>query len=157
MKTPSSVFSHVGVIGFIEILYTVHETTSNTGLSLLYTVYSSPLHTHQGSQSSLVVSWQRICKSHYNFKTHMKSSLHSLIPFLPLFCICQLRWLCSIQFLCFQALVPAGCRLETRLESTRLPSILLLPSLKLFFITTFNGPHRKHRLFLENNVYKSTA
>jgi hypothetical protein len=34
-----------------------------TVLSLIYTLYSSPLPTHHGSQSSLVVSWQRIYNS----------------------------------------------------------------------------------------------
>jgi hypothetical protein len=29
--------------------------------------------------------------SHWRFKSHMKSSLHRLIPFLPLFCNCQFR------------------------------------------------------------------
>jgi hypothetical protein len=45
----------------------------------------------------------------------MKSSFHSLILFLSLFCSCQLRRLDSIQFLCSQAHIPAGWRLETRL------------------------------------------
>jgi hypothetical protein len=36
----------------------------------------------------------------------MKSSFHGLIPFLPLFCNCQLRRLYLIQFLCSQA---RGC------------------------------------------------
>jgi hypothetical protein len=31
-----------------------------TAILLIYTLHSSPLHTHQGSQSSLFVSWQRI-------------------------------------------------------------------------------------------------
>jgi hypothetical protein len=31
-----------------------------------------------------------LSQSRYNFKSHMKSSFHSLIPFLPLFCSCQL-------------------------------------------------------------------
>jgi hypothetical protein len=35
------------------------------------------------TQSSLVVSWQRLYKSHCNFKLHMNSSVCSLIPFLP--------------------------------------------------------------------------
>jgi hypothetical protein len=49
------------MIGFIAP-YTLTQlgTTDNTALSLFYTLYSSPLHTHYGSQSSLVVSWQRI-------------------------------------------------------------------------------------------------
>jgi hypothetical protein len=41
----------------------------------------------QSLHSSLVVSWQRIHNSlTLNFKSNMKSSFHSLIPFLPLFC-----------------------------------------------------------------------
>jgi hypothetical protein len=53
--------------------------------------------------------------SHCNFKSSMKSSFHSLIPFLPLFCSCQFRRLDSAQFLCSQAHIPAGWRPETRL------------------------------------------
>jgi hypothetical protein len=45
----------------------------------------------------------------------MKYSLPSLTPFLRLFCNCQFRRLDSIQFLCSQAHIPAGWRLETRL------------------------------------------
>jgi hypothetical protein len=78
--------------------------------------YSSPLHAHWVSQSSLVVFWQRIYNSHCSFKSHMKFSFHSLIPFLLLFCTCQHRRLDSVQFLCDQAHIPAGWRLETRLD-----------------------------------------
>jgi hypothetical protein len=63
-------------------------TTGNTALSLVYTLSSSSLHTHQVSQSSLVVSWQQ---SHCHIKSHMKSYIHGLIPFLPLFCNCQIN------------------------------------------------------------------
>jgi hypothetical protein len=72
-------------------LYTSLVTTSNTALFLIYTLYSSPLHTLYGSQSSLVVSWQRIYNSlivttayiksphhSWTYKSHAKSSLHRL-------------------------------------------------------------------------------
>jgi hypothetical protein len=65
----------------------------------------------------------------------MKPSFHSLIDFLPLFCSCQFRRLDSVQFLCSQAHIPAGGRLETRLSST-----------KLFFITILHRPCKKHSL-----------
>jgi hypothetical protein len=44
-------------------LFTQLGTTGNTTLLLIYILYSSPLHTHYDSQSSLVVSWQRIYNS----------------------------------------------------------------------------------------------
>jgi hypothetical protein len=64
-------------------LYPQLACTCNTALSLIYTFYSSPLHTHKCSQSSLVVSWQRIYNSLTVTAAHTKSSFHILIPFLP--------------------------------------------------------------------------
>jgi hypothetical protein len=46
---------------------------------------------------------------------HIKSSFHSLIPFLPLLCNCQFRRLNSIQFLCSQDHILAGWHPETGL------------------------------------------
>jgi hypothetical protein len=55
----------------------------------MYTLYNSPLHT----QSSLVVSWQRIYNSLTVTSNYtMKTFFHSLINFLPLFCNCQLNY-----------------------------------------------------------------
>jgi hypothetical protein len=68
----------------------------------------------------------------------MRSSLHCLIPFLSLFCSCQLRRLDSIQFLCSQARIPTGWDLETRLDYNFTNEFL--------FLTTLHGPRRKHSL-----------
>jgi hypothetical protein len=47
------------MIGFISISVTLSLLiTINTALSLIYTLYSSPLHTQYDCPSSLVVSWQ---------------------------------------------------------------------------------------------------
>jgi hypothetical protein len=54
----------------------------------------------------------------------MKSSFHGLTPFLPLLCNCQFRRADSIQFLCSQAHIPAGGRLETGLFTLCYCSIL---------------------------------
>jgi hypothetical protein len=63
-------------------LYTQREITGNTALSLIYALYSLPLNTHYGSQSSLVISWQRIFNSISVTATNI-TPFHSLIPFLP--------------------------------------------------------------------------
>jgi hypothetical protein len=86
-------------------------TTGNTALSLIYTLHSSPLHTHQGSQSSLVVSWQRI----YNSLTVISDHTWSLL-FTAWFPSCYYSATAnSIQFLCSQAHILAGWRLNSTL------------------------------------------
>jgi hypothetical protein len=47
------------MIGFIGSLYASKGTTADYSTIAIPTIYSSPLHMHYGSQSSLVVSWQR--------------------------------------------------------------------------------------------------
>jgi hypothetical protein len=70
----------------------------------------------------------------------MKSSFHSLISFLPLFCNFQFRRLDWVQFLYSQAHIPAGWRLETR-------TLHWTTSFEIFFMTTLHGPRRKHSLY----------
>jgi hypothetical protein len=59
------------MMGFIAP-YTLIQigTTGSTALSLFYTLSSLPLHTHKDSQSSLVVSWQRIYHSLTDTSNH---------------------------------------------------------------------------------------
>jgi hypothetical protein len=59
--------------GFIDILYTSLGTTSTKALSLISTIYKSLRHA-KSSQSSLVLSWQRIYNSPTVTAAHMKSN-----------------------------------------------------------------------------------
>jgi hypothetical protein len=82
----------------------------------------------------------------------MKSSMRSLIPFLPLFCNCQFRRLDWIQFLCSQAHILAGWCLETQLDSTRLD--LTQPNSSLQPIRTAHAENTTS-LLLGRRVYSA--
>jgi hypothetical protein len=118
------------MIVFIDTLFTPLGATDHTALSLIYTLYSSPLYTHWSYPGNgfIIVSLS-LQITHEVF--------HGLIPLLPLFCSCQFRRLDSIQFLFSQTHIPAGWRLETRLYSND----LICP-----FRTSRHGPRRKHTL-----------
>jgi hypothetical protein len=70
-------------------LFTQLGTRGNTALSLIYTLYDSQLHKHYDSQSSLVVSWQRIYNRLTVTSNHIWSflaqsnSFHAIILQLP--------------------------------------------------------------------------
>jgi hypothetical protein len=113
------------------------ELQTITKLSLIYTLYSSPLQHALGfpvfTSRILTTDLYHFC---CHFKLYMKRYFRNLIPFLPLFCICQFRRLDSVQFLCSQAHILAGWRLEIRLDSTRLRLLKWFLLYKYFTRTT---------------------
>jgi hypothetical protein len=92
-----------------------------------------------------------LSQPHCNLKSHLKSYCHSLTPFLPLFCSCQFRRLDSIQFLCSQALIPAGWRPETRLYI--LGYCVWSCILTVSFYKPRHRPHRKRSLYSWRGVF----
>jgi hypothetical protein len=50
--------------------------TINAALSLIWKIYSSPMHTHWDSHLSLVVSWQRISTQKLALQITMESSCY---------------------------------------------------------------------------------
>jgi hypothetical protein len=107
--------------------YLIHSHNSvcrqYSAIAIVQTFQFTVLHALEFSLFISPIPATDLSQSHCHFKSHMKSSFHSLIPFLPLFCNCQFRRLGSIQF---QAHILAGWRLKTRLNSTRLPKLILL-------------------------------
>jgi hypothetical protein len=79
------------MIGFIDTLYTHNSGLyAITALSLIYTLYSSPLHALGFSVFASRILATDLEESHCNFKSHMEPSFHSLIPFLQ-FLLTRLR------------------------------------------------------------------
>jgi hypothetical protein len=75
------------MIGFIDTLYTPLGTTRNYSAIATSALYNSRTSFLSLLQSPLVVFWQRIHNSLIKLKSFTKSSLQSLIPFLPLLSI----------------------------------------------------------------------
>jgi hypothetical protein len=117
----------------------IHSTRSYRQYSAIAILHlsSSPLHTHWGSQSSLVVSWQRIFQSHCHFKYHMS------VLYTVWFISCHSR-LSSSPLL--PSSYPEG--LASR-NSNRLDYCSLLGRVFWMrsFITPRHGSHRKHSLY----------
>jgi hypothetical protein len=88
-------------IGFIDTLYIELGTTGNYSLTAdLHTLQFSVTHALGFSVFNIRILVTDLWQFHCHFISHMKSSLQSIICFLPLFCNCQFRRLDSIQFLC---------------------------------------------------------
>jgi hypothetical protein len=112
----------VWMIGFINTLYIQLGTTGNTAPLLISSLYSSLLHMHKGSQSSLVVSWQWIYNSLTVTATNVRSPFLSCHFFSVTFycrlsvpcCKCQLWSSTQFWFLCSQAHILAGWNLKTQ-------------------------------------------
>jgi hypothetical protein len=147
------------MIGFSDTLFIQLGITGNTALTLTSTFYSSLLHTHQDSQSSLAVSWQQIyihltelqithevffTQSNPFLLNHLQLPSPELDPILDNYS--QFRRLSSIPLL--QAHILAGWRPETRINSTT----------EVFFIITCTD-HAENTgpLLLVRCVYSTAA
>jgi hypothetical protein len=126
-------------------IFTTRDYRQHSAIADLHTLLFTVLHALRFSVFTSRILATDLSQSHCNFKSHMKSSFHSLTPFFLSFCNCQFRRLHSIQILCCQAHILAGWRLETRLSTLCCP-------MEFFFITSFHGHHRKHRLLLSHIV-----
>jgi hypothetical protein len=112
-------------------IHTTWDYRQYSATAILHTFQFTVAHSLGFSVLTSCILVVDLSQSHCHFKSHMKSSFPSLIPFLPLFCNCQLS---SIP------LLPSSypSRLASR-NSTR----LLLYAAKHFFITTLHRPCRK--------------
>jgi hypothetical protein len=110
------------MIRFIDTLYTVLRTTDNySAIADLHTLQSTVIHALGFSVFTSRILATDLQQSHCHFKVHKKSSLHPLIPFLPLFCNCQLS---SIPLLRCSYPSRLASRYSTWLNSTQLDYIL---------------------------------
>jgi hypothetical protein len=106
-------------------IHTVRDYRQYSAIVMLHTFQFTAPHALGFSALTSRILATNLSRSHCIFKSHMKSSFHSLIPFLPLFCYCQFRKLDFIKFLCSQALILLSWRLETRFFTSRLLTLLV--------------------------------
>jgi hypothetical protein len=106
------------MIGFIApYIFTTWDYRQFGAIAILGTFQFTVTHALGFSAFTSRILATDLSQSHRHFKSHIQTSVHGLIHFLPLFCNCQLRGLDSIQFLWSQAHITAGWRPETRLNS----------------------------------------
>jgi hypothetical protein len=81
----------------------IHSTRNKRQYSAIADLHTSQFVTHTHTLGFSVFTSRILATDslqfHCHFKSHMKSSFRSLIPFLPLFCSCQFRRLDSIHLL----------------------------------------------------------
>jgi hypothetical protein len=73
------------MIGFIAPYILTTRDYRQYSATVIYTLYGSPLRTHQVSVFTSRILATDLSQSLCNFKSHMRSSFHSLIPSLSLF------------------------------------------------------------------------
>jgi hypothetical protein len=101
----------------LDLLHCIHSHSSGLQAIIalplfLHTFQFTVAHTLGFSVFTSCILAMDFSQSHCHFKSHMKSSFHSLIPFLPLSCNCQFRILDLVQFVHSQVHIPAGWRPE---------------------------------------------
>jgi hypothetical protein len=102
---------------WIYYIHTTWDYRQYSAIADIHTFQLSVTHALGFSVFTSRILATELQQSHCHFRSHMKSSFPSLVPFLPLFCNCKFQTLDSIQFLCSQARIPAVWRLETWLLS----------------------------------------
>jgi hypothetical protein len=124
----------------------------NSKLSLISTIYKSPGHAKL-FQSSVVVTWQRIYNSLTVATAHIKSSFHSCTSMSTKLSLFRSHHQPSVNSEILNPILCYNCQLsrchlfqssssaESQLSTAN--SQLTLSN-ELFFITTLQGPNRKH-------------
>jgi hypothetical protein len=116
------------MIGFI-VSYTFTHSRLQARQRYLYSTHFIG-HRYTRTRILSLILATDLSQSHYNFKSHMKSSLHCIIHFLPLF-------------------NSSASKLISRQAGVwKLDYSLLCCSIEFFFVITLHGPHGKNRLLL---------
>jgi hypothetical protein len=108
-----------------------------SAIALLHTLQFTVTHAQGVSVFTSCILATDLSQSHCDFISHMKSSWHSLIPFLPLFCSCQFRRLDSVQILWSEA-HPA--MLASRNSTLRFSTRLLFSTRSRLLTVSFYNP-----------------
>jgi hypothetical protein len=134
------------MIGFITpYIFTTRYYRQYSAVADLHTLQFTVTHAQGFSVFTGRILATDLSQSHRQFKSHMKSSCHSLIPFLPLFCNCQFQRLHSVQILCSQAHILESC--GSKLGSLFYNSSLLYYTVEHFIIITLHESRRKHKQY----------